>query len=67
LQDILTRYAVEHSVSRSDDPGEIVYEDDWQVGVLPRTRREPTPLDPGVTLAPTTAGSKRALEAERRG
>ena len=61
LQAILTKYRVEHSEVASVDPGTIIYEDDFQVGVIPYQRTEPTPLPEGLVLGPTTAGSKRHL------
>lgn len=66
LRDILTRYGVEHELVLSQDPGVIVYEDDYQVGVVPYERGEPTPLPPGVVLGPTTAGSKRQFASDKR-
>jgi hypothetical protein len=59
LRDILDRHDVAHDLVLSQDPGRIVYEDEYQVGVIPYERAEPTPLPAGVTLGPTTAGSKR--------
>lgn len=61
LQGILTKYHVEHSQVTSVDPGTIIYEDDFQVGVIPYQRAEPTALPEGLVLGPTTAGSKRYL------
>lgn len=42
LRAILARHGVEHDLVRSSDPGEIVYEDRFQIGVVPRVRHEPT-------------------------
>ena len=61
LRAILAAHEVEHDVVFSDDPGTVVYEDDYQVGVVPRQRREQTPLPADLRLGPTTARSKRDL------
>jgi len=61
LRDILRRYDVPHDRIESNDPGRIVYADDFQVGVIPYIRATPTPIPQGFTLGPTTAGSKRHL------
>ncbi len=58
---ILAAHAVEHDMVESDDPGEIVYEDCYQVGVVPHARQEQTPIPADVVLGPTSAGSKRGL------
>ncbi|TIC86600.1 hypothetical protein [Nocardioides sp. GY 10127] len=60
LRDLLTAHGVEHEEVRSSDPGVEIYRDDVQVGVVPHERGEPT-APSGVELAPTTAGSKRAV------
>lgn|GEM_PF-209574 len=60
---ILRAHEVEVSTVRSTDPGTEVYRDDFQIGVVPRQRQEPTPLPDGVILAPTAPGSKRAVTA----
>ncbi|MFB4269361.1 hypothetical protein [Nonomuraea sp. GTA35] len=39
LEDLLRRYGVAYDVVRSPDPGTIIYEDDFQIGVLPYVRR----------------------------
>ncbi|NJP94053.1 hypothetical protein HCN51_32245 [Nonomuraea sp. FMUSA5-5] len=39
LEDLLRRYAVPYDVVRSPDPGTIIYEDEFQIGVLPYVRR----------------------------
>lgn len=59
LRAILAAHDVDHDVVGSRDPGELVYEDEYQVGVIPRVRYEPSPMPADVQLAPTTAGSKR--------
>lgn len=61
LQRILDKYGVEHVVAESTDPGEVIYEDEFQVGVIPYRRDEPTPMPEGLVLGPTTADSKRHL------
>ncbi|MFB4276168.1 hypothetical protein ACBJ59_12815 [Nonomuraea sp. MTCD27] len=38
LEDLLHRYAVPYDVVRSPDPGTIIYEDEFQIGVLPYAR-----------------------------
>lgn len=58
---ILTAHDVPYDVVGSDDPGEQIYEDDFQIGVIPRVRQEPTPMPEGLELSATTAGSKRAF------
>ena len=60
---ILAAHGVAYDVVRSSDPGTRVYEDAFQVGVVPSVRHEPTPLPEGLVQAPTTAGSKRAVAA----
>lgn len=60
LRMILTSHGVEHDLIRSADPGEIVYEDPYQVGVVPRVRHEQTPLPDGLDLGPTYACWKRS-------
>ncbi|NRQ31592.1 hypothetical protein HII36_07010 [Nonomuraea sp. NN258] len=39
LESLLRRYGIPYDVVRSDDPGTLVYEDDFQIGVLPHVRR----------------------------
>lgn len=58
---LLSKYGVGWTVSVSDDPGEVVYEDDFQVGVVPPVRGEPSPMPDGIMLGPTTSGSKQSL------
>ncbi|MFI7708359.1 hypothetical protein [Nonomuraea sp. NPDC049480] len=41
LEDLLRRYGVPCDAVRSPDPGTIVYEDDFQIGVLPYVRNPP--------------------------
>lgn len=52
LRALLDAHGVEHDVVTADDPGEIVYEDAFQVGVIPRARGEQTPMPGGTVLAP---------------
>lgn len=66
LCDILTKYGVEWAVAESSDPGNIIYEDEFQVGVLPYARSHPSPAPPDIALGPTTAGSKRHLGKRAR-
>ena len=61
LRGILDAHGVVHDVVVSADPGEIVYRDDFQVGVVPRERADATPMPEGLVLGPTSAGSKRGL------
>ncbi|GAB3550666.1 hypothetical protein GCM10027404_18320 [Arthrobacter tumbae] len=58
---ILRDHNVDYQHSRSADPGRIVYEDSFQIGVIPYSRESPTPLPEGVVLGPTRAGSKRSF------
>jgi hypothetical protein len=66
LCDIFDRHGVAWVAAGSSDPGTLVYEDEFQVGVIPYERREPTPLAPGVLLGATTAASKRHLGRKAR-
>lgn len=61
---LLSKYGVTWSVSASDGPGEIVYEDEYQVAVVPPTRGEPSVPSAGLVLGPTTGGSKQAFASE---
>jgi len=61
LCDLLDRYDVEWIATESGDPGTIIYEDEYQVGVVPYVRHEVSPMPADVQLGPTTAGSKRHL------
>ncbi|TXK35521.1 hypothetical protein [Nonomuraea sp. C10] len=61
LRDLLSVHDVRCDLVRASDPGKLVYEDEYQVGVIPRIRKRPSQLPPGVTLGPTTSGSKRHL------
>lgn len=51
LEDLLRRYDVPYDIVRSPDPGTIIYEDDFQIGVLPYVRRpeETRPHAPAVS------------------
>ena len=66
LCDILTKYGVEWVVAESSDPGDVIYEDEFQVGVIPYTRSHPSPAPPDLGLGPTPAGSKRHLGKRAR-
>ena len=61
LCEILDRHEVAWLRTETDDPGSIIYEDEFQVGAIPHHRFEPTPLPTNVVLGPTTPGSKRHL------
>ncbi len=66
LCEILTKYGVEWVVAESSDPGNVIYEDEFQVGVIPHIRADPSPAPPDLALGPTTAGSKRHLGKRAR-
>lgn len=59
LLQLLTAHGVDWDIVSSDAPGEQIYEDDFQVGIIPAERNEQTPMPEGVVLGPTSAGSKR--------
>lgn len=61
LRDLLTVHGVRCDTVAASDPGELIYEDEYQVGVISRIRKPVPPLPPGVILGPTTSGSKRHL------
>lgn len=61
LTAILHDHDVPQDTVTSADPGQVVYEDPYQVGVIPATRKPQTKMPSGVILGPTTAGSKRDL------
>jgi hypothetical protein len=63
---ILDKYGVTWVAAESTDPGTIIYEDRFQVGVIPYQRFDPTPMPQGIVLGPTTAGSKRHLGKRAR-
>jgi hypothetical protein len=63
---ILDKYGVTWVAVESTDPGTIIYEDRFQVGVIPNQRFDPTPMPQDVVLGPTTAGSKRHLGKKAR-
>lgn len=65
LRAVLHAHGAEHDVVVSDAPGAIVYQDDLQIGVVPRGRGEVTPLPEGLVPGPTSAGSKRRFLQER--
>jgi len=60
---ILATHEVALDVVHSDSPGVVIYEDDYQIGVIPAERGEPTATPAGLVLAPTSAGSKRRVAA----
>jgi hypothetical protein len=65
---VMDKYGVTWVAAGSADPGTIIYEDQFQVGVVPYQRFAPTPLPQDIILGPTTAGSKRHLgKRARRG
>jgi hypothetical protein len=61
LRDLLTVHDVRCDTVGASDPGKLIYEDKYQVGVIPWIRKPVSPLPPGVILGPTTPGSKRHL------
>ena len=61
LGEILDRHGVGHLKSYSNDPGTVIYEDEFQVGVIPYERREPVPVPHGLPMNPSLPGSKRHL------
>jgi len=63
---LLDQCGVAWVAAESKDPGRIIYEDRFQVGVIPYQRFEPTPLPQDIVLGPTTAGSKRHLGKRAR-
>ncbi len=66
LCEILNKYGVAWTAAESSDPGTIIYEDDFQVGVIPYVRHDLSPAPSDVVLGPTTAGSKRHLGKRAR-
>lgn len=63
---ILDRYGVIWVAAESRDPGRVIYEDEFQVGVIPYQRFEPSPMPRGIVLGPSTSGSKRHLGKRAR-
>lgn len=63
LTGILRAHDVAFDTAWSDDPGTVVYEDEYQVGVIPYVRGNPDSPPENVALLPTTAGSKRDVAA----
>jgi HAD superfamily hydrolase (TIGR01509 family) len=63
LAAILKDHGVACETAWSDDPGTVVYEDQYQVGVIPYVRGTPDPPPHGVMLGPTSARSKRRVAA----
>lgn len=66
LQEILTKHGVWHVLTETEEPGRIVYEDDFQVGVIPPVRGRGRPFPYGELSAPTAAGSKRQFGKRAR-
>lgn len=66
LCDILGRHGVAWVAAEASDPGTVVYEDAFQVGVVPYQRYGPSPMPPGVLHGATTASSKRHLGKKAR-
>jgi hypothetical protein len=66
LRDLLDRHEVRHVETESVDPGTVVYEDHFQVGVIPYRRGAPTPMPEGLVLGPTTPACKRHLGKKAR-
>ncbi len=62
---ILRSHDVQFDVVSSVDPGRVVYEDEFQIGVVPYVRKSPTPLPGGATMTPTSPGSKRLVATSR--
>jgi hypothetical protein len=66
----LTRILDDHGVAwvicDCNDPGEIIYEDQFQVGAIPPSRFSPEPVPHGRPMADSTPGSKRALGKRAR-
>lgn len=62
----LDRHGVRWVAAETSHPGTVIYEDEFQVGVIPDQRLEPTEMPSGVVLGPTTAGSKRHLGKRAR-
>lgn len=59
LRGILIAHGVEHDLVTATDPGEKIYEDEFQIGVVPHVRHEPSAMPEGLVLGATNAGSKR--------
>lgn len=59
LMSILTAHSVEHDVVFTEEPGEQIYEDEFQVGVIPPERHAQSVMPEGLVLGATSAGSKR--------
>ena len=59
LMSILIAHGGEHDMVTASDPGHQIYEDEYQIGVVPRIRHEQSVMPEGVEFGETTAGSKR--------
>ena len=66
LCDILTKHGVAWTAAESSDPGTVIYEDAFQVGVIPYERHDPSRMPPGLVLGATSPGSKRLLGKRAR-
>ncbi len=67
LAAILASHQVACLTSSSDDPGTVVYEDRFQIGVVPYERLDPTPFPHGRPMTASTSASKRSLGKRARG
>lgn len=65
LRSILTAHGVEHDVVTASDPGQQIYEDEFQIGVVPHVRHAQSAMPEGLELGETTAGSKRRFAKNR--
>lgn len=65
LMSILIAHGVEHDMVTASDPGHQIYEDEYQIGVVPRIRHEQSVMPEGVEFGETTAGSKRRFARTR--
>ena len=67
LTQILDAHGVTWVNTCCDDPGEILYEDAYQIGAVPTVRMVTTPVPHGKPMAESTPESKRALGKRARG
>lgn len=56
---LLDKYGVPWVMSVSDDLGEVLYDDEYQVAVVPPVRGEPGEVPAGAVPGPTSGGSKQ--------
>jgi hypothetical protein len=66
LQALLHRYGVPYDVVRSPDPGTIIYEDTFQIGVLPHARKPSEPHKPLHQQFPAAVDNLRTPAANGR-